>query len=110
MVESHYREQPGRVRRSFWLCNTVNVRNGSSTDLTAPKSNFRSSPESGLKSDIAPCPKRANFGPTPKEGSVPPRVSAEGPLRVNRVGLSMDQRRPVHPCKQTVPESVRTSR
>jgi hypothetical protein len=33
---------------------------GSSTDLTAPKSNFRSSPESGLKSDIGPCPFRAN--------------------------------------------------
>src|SRR5712675_2294374 len=30
-----------------------------STDLTAPKSNFRSSPESGLKSDIGPCPKSA---------------------------------------------------
>ena len=32
---------------------------GSSTDLTAPKFDFRSSPESGLKSDIAPCPFRA---------------------------------------------------
>src|SRR5712692_11819455 len=31
---------------------------GSSTDLTAPKCDFRSSPESGLKSDIAPCPVR----------------------------------------------------
>src|SRR6478752_9394568 len=38
----------------------TDFRNGSSTDLTAPKSNFRSSPESGLKSDIAPCPKSAN--------------------------------------------------
>src|SRR6476660_10337520 len=33
---------------------------GSSTDLTAPKFDFRSSPESGLKSDIGPCPFRAN--------------------------------------------------
>jgi hypothetical protein len=35
---------------------------GSSTDLTAPKSNFRSSPESGLKSDIGACPRRATSG------------------------------------------------
>jgi len=35
------------------------VRCGSSTDLTAPKSDFRSSPKSGLKSAIAPCPVRA---------------------------------------------------
>src|SRR5712672_1851870 len=32
---------------------------GSSTDLTTPKFAFRPSPESGLKSDIAPCPKSA---------------------------------------------------
>src|SRR5258708_38109465 len=38
-----------------------------------------------------------------------PFLLGRGPLRVNRVGLSMDQRRPVHPGKQTVPESVRTS-
>jgi hypothetical protein len=31
-------------------------------DLTAPKSNFRFTPESGLKSDIAPCPFRASNG------------------------------------------------
>ncbi len=34
--------------------------NGSTTDLTAPKFDFRSSPKSGLKSDMAPCPKSAN--------------------------------------------------
>ncbi len=39
----------------------VDVRSGSSTDLTAPKFDFRSSPESGLKSDIGPCPFRANM-------------------------------------------------
>jgi len=32
------------------------VRVGSKGDLTAPKFDFRSSPESGLKSDIGPCP------------------------------------------------------
>src|SRR5712671_7967838 len=37
----------------------VEVRVGSSTDLAAPKFDFRSSPESGLKSDIRPCPFRA---------------------------------------------------
>jgi hypothetical protein len=30
-------------------------------DLTAPKSDFRFTPESGLKSDIAPCPFGADF-------------------------------------------------
>jgi hypothetical protein len=29
-------------------------------DLTAPKSNFRFTPESGLRADIAPCPSCAN--------------------------------------------------
>ena len=33
---------------------------GSKGDLTAPKSNFRSAPESGLKSDIVGGPVRAN--------------------------------------------------
>jgi hypothetical protein len=35
---------------------------GPTTDLTARKFDFRSSPESGLKSDIAPCPFRATNG------------------------------------------------
>jgi len=35
---------------------------GSEADLTAPKSNVRFTPESGLKSDIAPCPKSAITG------------------------------------------------
>jgi ketosteroid isomerase-like protein len=35
-------------------------RSGSKADLTGPKSDFRFTPESGLKSDIAPCPKSAN--------------------------------------------------
>jgi hypothetical protein len=33
------------------------VRNGSKAALATPKSDFRFSPESGLNSDIAPCPK-----------------------------------------------------
>jgi len=37
------------------------VRDGT-TDLTAPKFDFRSSPKSGLKSDIGPCPVRAMCG------------------------------------------------
>jgi hypothetical protein len=32
---------------------------GQKAALTAPMSNFRSCPESGLNSDIAPCPKSA---------------------------------------------------
>jgi len=39
----------------------LNVRSGSSTDLAAPKFDFRSSPESGLRSDIEPCPFGADF-------------------------------------------------
>ena len=35
---------------------------GPTTDLTAPKFDFRFTPESGLKSDIAPCPGCANNG------------------------------------------------
>ncbi len=31
-------------------------------DLTAPKSDFRFTPESGLMSDISPCPFRATSG------------------------------------------------
>jgi hypothetical protein len=40
----------------------VNVAVGSKAALTAPKTDFRFTPESGLKSDIAPCPKSANTG------------------------------------------------
>jgi hypothetical protein len=34
---------------------------GSKTEVTAPKSDFRFTPESGLKTDIAPCPFGADF-------------------------------------------------
>ena len=35
---------------------------GPKADLTAEKSDFRFTPESGLKSDIASCPKTARVG------------------------------------------------
>jgi hypothetical protein len=40
----------------------ADVRCGSKAALTAPKSNFRSTPESGLNSDITACPVRAKSG------------------------------------------------
>ncbi len=40
----------------------TNVRLGSTTDLTALKPDFRFTPESRLRADIAPCPVRANNG------------------------------------------------
>jgi hypothetical protein len=47
---------------AFELGAQSDVRVGSKAALTAPKSNFRFAPEGGLKSDITPCPKRANKG------------------------------------------------
>src|SRR5712664_734223 len=49
-------------------------RDGSKAVLTAPKSDLCSTPESGLKSDIAPCPKSA--------------TNRHGPLFDNIVGDS----------------------
>ena len=43
------------------LPSSTQVRDGSKADLTAPKSNFRFTPESGLKSDIAARPVCADF-------------------------------------------------
>jgi hypothetical protein len=40
----------------------IEVAFGSSTDLTAHKLDFRFTPESGLRADIAPCPFRAIDG------------------------------------------------
>src|SRR6266403_4642677 len=42
-----------------WLVHVFTQR-GSKAALTAPKSNFRFTPESGLNSDIAPCPAANN--------------------------------------------------
>ena len=58
-----------------WAC-----RSGSSTDLTAPKFDFRFTPESGLKSDIAPCPSCANFR---RQKVVARRPQAMGALLVS---------------------------
>ena len=44
------------------MTNLQNDRNGSKADLTAPKSDFRFASESGLNSDIAPCPFGARTG------------------------------------------------
>src|SRR5258705_5763134 len=57
---------------------------GSSTDLTAPNFDFRSSPESGLKSDIAPCPFRAD--------SVAKVFLRHGSQILRGVGAAIDQR------------------
>jgi hypothetical protein len=43
-----------------------NVRDGSKAALTAPKSDFRFTPESRLNSDIAACPKGATTGLMPR--------------------------------------------
>jgi len=40
----------------------LNFRIGSTTDLTALKPDFRFTPESRLRADIAPCPVRASSG------------------------------------------------
>ena len=39
---------------------SLHVRVGSKADLTAPKSDFRFTTQSGLRTDIAPCPFRAD--------------------------------------------------
>src|SRR6266446_2537677 len=43
-----------------WLVH-VFTQPGSKAALTAPKTDFRYTPESGLKTDIAPCPFRADI-------------------------------------------------
>jgi hypothetical protein len=53
---------PNRKHQNGLSPLAVKVSFGSKTDLTAPKSNFRSTPESGLNSDIASCPDRASNG------------------------------------------------
>jgi len=74
---------------------------GSKADLTAPKSGFRFTPESGLMSDIAPCLFRANSGHWPSlfddligEGRRPcchrVRAAADGgAFSLHRQGLNL---------------------
>src|SRR6266436_5627663 len=122
-----------------WLVH-VFTQPGSKAALTAPKSDFRFTPESGLRSDIAPCPKSAANGlmhcniqdrysitssavATSEGGIVRPSAFALLRLTIssNLVGCSTGRspgfapfllgRGPLrYPGKQTVPESVRTSR
>src|SRR6266436_7612213 len=50
------------LRACVWLVyRRANVRSGSTTDLTALRPDFRFTPESRLRADIAPCPVRADF-------------------------------------------------
>jgi hypothetical protein len=62
------------------LANTGNrhdFRYGSSTDLAAPKFDFRCSPESGLKSDIRPCPFGANSGSCLRSFELAPNIGIQ---------------------------------
>jgi hypothetical protein len=60
------REDNGENNSAYSSLVHVFTQPGSKGDLTAPKSNFRFTPESGLKSDIAPRPvcarRRHRFG------------------------------------------------
>src|SRR3981189_1346908 len=61
---------------------------GSKADLTAPKSNFRYTPQSGLRADIAPCPFRANSGLMHRNKISPIRhlvAAAEHRMRYHRI-------------------------
>src|SRR5207247_2960436 len=59
-------------------------RDGSKAALTAPKSNFRFTPEGGLRSDIAPCPKSAD--------SVAKVFLRHGSQILRGVGAAIEQR------------------
>src|SRR6266404_4441749 len=62
MLRPSCRSGSSLVACSFWGRKNVFTQPGSSTDLTAPKFDFRFTPESGLKSDIGPRPVRATSG------------------------------------------------
>src|SRR5882724_2311096 len=62
MLRPSCRSGSSLVACSFWGRKNVFTQPGSKAALTAPKSNFRITPESGLKSDIARCPFRATNG------------------------------------------------
>ncbi len=56
---------------------------GSNSDLTAAKCDFRYAPESRLKSDIAPCPKRAKPGhDNGPEGRKKSRLAAASQIQI----------------------------
>jgi hypothetical protein len=58
------------------------VRSGSKAALRAPTSNFRFAPDSGLKSDIAPCLKSANNGPVLSFGNSSLQTFERGSTRL----------------------------
>jgi hypothetical protein len=76
---------------------------GSSTDLTAPKSNFRFTPENGLKSDIASCPGSANI-----RSDVGADLIRSGEPGIDRRGKLRDLRRAasVQPVVQAQPDDI----
>jgi hypothetical protein len=55
-----YRFAEPIAQRAYFVRENVGL--GSKAALTAPKSDFSFTPESGLRSDIAPCPKGAISG------------------------------------------------
>src|SRR5947207_14545525 len=59
MLRPSCRRGSSPVAGCFWGRKNVFTQPGSKAALTAPKSNFRFTPESGLRSDIAPSPKSA---------------------------------------------------
>ena len=64
MVASAIDFQINKIEMEFLHANQMSEfshRLGPSTDLTTPKFDFRFTPESGLKSDISPCPFGANI-------------------------------------------------
>jgi hypothetical protein len=54
---------PPAIQQGNHSIRQVFTQSGSEADLTALKFDFRFTPESGLKSDIAPCPVGAKLGP-----------------------------------------------
>jgi hypothetical protein len=62
------------------------VRSGSKADLTAPKSNFRYTPQSGLRADIAPCPFRAITGEVIHSITSSARASNVGGIQIEHDG------------------------
>src|SRR5258705_12047354 len=66
---------------------------GSSTDLTAPKFDFRFTPESGLKSDISPCLFRAKSRSLPPTTRHPSTWAQQAPRRLGttRKGLMLTE-------------------
>src|SRR5260370_17367388 len=104
------RSRAGKVRSRLPVCrwidagfcasaHTEDVSVGSKADLTAQKSDFRFTPESRLKSNIAPCPKSANRGSRDRREAVvrtrPVDAQARSAKRGSSVSRSLARRRGV---------------